>query len=277
LRGGISCLLPGETEERELGWLDWSWVADVSADARLVLFSEEHAGGAPKGAVYLRATDGSPAVRLGDGDAEGLSPDGKWALTKSRERPQWVLLPTGAGSPRTLPRGNLVVALSHGDWLPDARRIVFSARDEGGAVRGYVQDIEDGALRPLTPPGVDIRLDAATPDGKYVTAWMGGRHLLFPVAGGEPRPTAYLTPDDSTVQWSADGRFLYVRTGGAAPAQLDRIDMKTGSRKAWKTLMPRDPSGIERVYPIVITPDGRAYCYSYARTLNDLYLVEGLR
>jgi hypothetical protein len=29
--------------------------------------------------------------------------------------------------------------------------------------------------------------------------------------------------------------------------------------------------------PIVMTPDGKSYVYSYRRTLDELFLVEGLR
>ena len=39
-------------------------------------------------AVYVRKTDGSPAVLLGEGGAVSLSPDGKWAYrADARRRP----------------------------------------------------------------------------------------------------------------------------------------------------------------------------------------------
>ena len=38
--------------------------------------------GGPKYAVYIRKTDGSPAIRLGEGNGLSLSPDGKWALAR---------------------------------------------------------------------------------------------------------------------------------------------------------------------------------------------------
>ncbi len=41
--------------------------------------------------------------------------------------------------------------------------------------------------------------------------------------------------------------------------------------------MPADGSGIATVAPVIPTPDGRAYVYSYFRTLSDLYVVEGLK
>ena len=54
-------------------------------------------------AIYIRGTDGSPAVRLGDWKPAGLSPDGNWVLAITHETPaQLFLLPTKAGAPRAL-------------------------------------------------------------------------------------------------------------------------------------------------------------------------------
>jgi hypothetical protein len=48
--------------------------------------------------------DRSPAVRLGKGMAQSLSPDGRWALAIDLVQNTLLVLPTGAGEPRTLPR-----------------------------------------------------------------------------------------------------------------------------------------------------------------------------
>ena len=69
-RAGIRCLPPGETQERELGWHDYSLATDLSADGSTLLFGEggawsagaSIAAGASR-SVYLRTTDGAPAVR----------------------------------------------------------------------------------------------------------------------------------------------------------------------------------------------------------------------
>ena len=61
------------------------------------------------------------------------------------------------------------------------------------------------------------------------------------------------------------------------PGRLDRLDLTTGRRTAWKTLMPEDPAGVVDVQRPVVTPDLSAYAYSYARYLQDLFLVDGLR
>ncbi len=66
----------------DLTWFDWSGDRGMSADGKLLLFDESGEGGGASGGVYLRGTDGSPAVRLGDGVAIALSPDSEWAMTR---------------------------------------------------------------------------------------------------------------------------------------------------------------------------------------------------
>lgn len=278
--GGITCLVPGETRERELGWLDNPYVEGFSADGRTLLFRSFE--GSWREGVYTRTTDGSPAVRLGDGHPESLSPDGKWVLARAPGAEtawgrEWVLVPTGPGSPRRLPRG-AIAQLVDGAWLPDGKRIVFTAIEEGQGARVYVQDVDAGGMRPFTPAGVRMPEKAATPDGKSVLVWLDGKWFFYPIDGGTPRPFSRLGADDDPRQWSADGRFLYVSRPGTGPSvAIERLDVTTGRRESWKTLVPSDPVGIEYLDPPVISPDGRGYCYSYARRHQELYVVEGLK
>ena len=102
-RGGITDRTPGSAAERDLSWLDATNLADLSPDRKRALFYELGVGGGPKGSVYLRGTDGSPAVRLGDGTAQALSPDGRWAIARTTA-PHLDLIPTGAGTSRRLER-----------------------------------------------------------------------------------------------------------------------------------------------------------------------------
>ena len=59
------------------------------------LLRDRERGGGPGYSVYLRSTDGSPAVRLGEGLAQDLSADGEWALAivHHASDPQLVALP----------------------------------------------------------------------------------------------------------------------------------------------------------------------------------------
>ncbi len=61
-----------------------------------------------------------------------------------------------------------------------------------------------------------------------------------------------------------------------AKVQVYRLDLATGRRELWKEFMP-DPAGIFEVLPLVITPDGKSYAYTYGRQFSDLFLVDGLK
>lgn len=48
-------------------------------------------------------------------------------------------------------------------------------------------------------------------------------------------------------------------------------------RKPWKQLSPADPAGVTQISGVRIAADESTYVYNVARTLHDLYLVEGLK
>jgi Tol biopolymer transport system component len=273
-RTEMLALAPGETRERDLTWLDWSLPAGISADGGLVLFSEGGEGGGAGYSVYIRKTDGSPAVRLGEGSAQALSPDGKWALaiTHIPADPQLAAYPTGAGEPKTFPRDGLSVL--GGVWLPGGKQILFPASEPGHGPRLYLRDVDGGKARALSPEGyVGI---VVSPDGKAaVVTGPDRKYYLYPIAGGEPTPIPGIEITDGVDQFSADGRFLYVHRR-EAPLRVSRLDLATGRKELWRTLMPSDAAGVSSLSPIP-TPNGDAYVYNYVRTLSDLYIVEGLK
>ena len=271
-RFSLSCLPPDASSERDLSWLDGSWARSISGDGKFVLFSEERAGGSTLGMTYLRATDGSPPIRLGEGFAEALSPDGKWALAAAAERRSWILWPAASGSARALAADGFV-RVDNGGWLADGR-IVFSAFDAMGRRRLYLQDIEGGLPRPISQEGVTLAMKAGTPDGRFAVGRTGDGYFLFPVEGGPPQRLSLLADTDTPLQWSHDGRFLFVRRG-RIPAEIYRLEVATRREVLWKTLLPRDPDGIELIQPIVMTPDGNSYCYSYLRTISNLFVTVG--
>jgi len=275
-RAGMIGLAPGEAKERDLSWLDWSVPGALSTDGRTVLFSETGEGGGPKYAVYLRKTDGSPAVRLSEGLGVGLSPDGKWALARTNVSPApLLLLPTGVGEAKPFSHDSI----NHlwGRWLPDGKNLVFSGNEAGHGFRFYVESPEEGKPRAISPEGVNPAV-VISPKGDFVAS-VGPDHkiYLYPIAGGEPVLVPGTQPDEVPTGWSADGRSIYVFRFGEIPARVFQLDLSSGQRKLWKELVPADAAGIDTIRGITITPDARAYVYGYIRTLSDLYLVEGLK
>jgi len=272
-------------KEKDLSWLDYSYPADLSADGKTVLFDEEGVGGGQqygKGqeltyAIYVRHTDGSPAVRLGEGAAIALSPDQKWVIAQTPELPaQFRLLPTGVGEAQSLTSD----AINHvwARWFPDGKRFLFSGNEPGHGVRLYVQELFGGKPKPITPEGVDGTTFVISPDGQRV-AGMGsdGKGYVYPTAGGEPRAISGLQLGEQPIGWGPEGNSLYVYRPGEIPANVYRLELATGKKVPWKQLLPLDPAGVATIGPILIASDGKSYVYGFNRTLADLYLVEGLK
>ena len=268
----------GEARERDLSWFDWSYPVDMLASGDTVLFYESGLGAAPTYDVFIRRTDGSPAVRIGDGAPLSLSPDGMFAIAKTLSSPpQIVLLPTGAGEPKTLPFG--AVEGAQASWFPDGRRILLEGHEADHGARLYVAGADGGSIRPISGEGVRINgSKPVSPDGMFVTATgRDGRSYVYPVDGGEPRLIPGLSEDDEISRWTSDGMSLYVFRHGELPARVVRLNLVTGKREPWKDVLPSDPSGVVTITPILLTPDGKSYAYSYPRILSQLFLGTGLK
>jgi serine/threonine protein kinase len=278
-RLGFLGLLPGEAKERDLSGLEWSYGPILSADGKTVVFTEQGEAGGPGYSVYLRKLDASSPVRLGEGYAMAISPDGKWVLTGLiRSTPtQIVLLPTGAGEPKPFPKDQIEhVSGPFGAFHPDGKRIVFVGHEPGRPSRTFVQDLAGGPAKPVTAEGVVARL--LSPDGRLLVTQTPEGLALTPLEGGPPRAIAGLEPGDRPLRFTADGRYLYFRPGAREfPARVLRLDLATGRREVWKELMPGDPAGITTLSPSAISEDGKTVLFIYARSLSDLYVAQGLK
>jgi serine/threonine protein kinase/Tol biopolymer transport system component len=274
-----------DSKQHDLSWLDYTYPADLSGDGKTLLFDEEGGGGSldysKSGglsyAVYIRKTDGSPAVLLGEGGSVALSPDGKSVIAQTQDSPsQLKLLTTGAGEAKDLTKDNINHSWAH--WFPDGKRILFSGNEPGKGVRLYVRDIASGKSEAITQEGVNGTSFVISPDSQWV-AGIGPdqKGYLFPAAGGEPRPISGLNPGEQPITFSSDSRSLYVYQPGELPALVNRLDLQSGQRSLWKQLMPSDPAGVETIGPILMTPDAKTCVFGYHRMLADLYLVEGLK
>jgi eukaryotic-like serine/threonine-protein kinase len=262
---------PGSSQERDLSWLDWSNGRDLTPDGRWLLLDEQGEGGGPNYSIYIRKTDGSPAVRLGDNDAFSISDDGKWVLaTTNVEGGSMLLLPTGAGEPRAIKTGKLRNPL--GRFLPDGKHILVIPDD----FRVYVQSLEGDALRPVLPPGVSS-FGYFTADGKYVLAWDAHQNwALYPIEGGQPIPLPKWTAGDWPINHTTDNHSFFV-SNGDIPVKVYRFDFLTGSRQFVRQLQPSDATGIERISDVLMTPDGKYYTYGGPRRLSNLFVVTGLK
>ncbi len=268
--------------EHDLSWFDYSTVADLSSDGSTLLFYEwgEGVGGRPT--IFIRKTDGGDAVRLGDGRPLALSPDTRWVAAIQDNQPQpLVLLPTGTGDVRRMPKGSIVEYLDWAAWSPDGRKILFAGRESGDVQRTYIQDVDGGGPRPLTPDGfVGIVL---SPDGRSIVVVdrYGEYYVTSTDASAEPRPLEGYRDGDVPLQWSADGRYVFVREAGNLTLRIHTLNLSTGIRQFWKEMVPPDPAILIDIGSdpgqVRLTPDGKAYAYSHWSFAGELYVAEGLR
>jgi hypothetical protein len=274
---GIGCLTKGEKRERELGWMFYSWLQDISPDGQFIVLNSQIDNG-----LYLRKTDGAAPTRLGAGVELDYSADGRWVLVAGLSH-QFVALPTGVGEPKKITIEGLV---------PQSAR--FIPNDRGYVIDG---DGPDGTqlLAVLGPDGGKPRVIATDSvrrtnynQSDFLVSSDGNRVLyvakdyrlkIVPIAGGDGTlvPGEPLHPNDNPQQWSDDGRFVYLQRFLELPGRVDRLDVSTGRREAWKRLMPEDTTAVTQIGPVAIARDGQSYAYPYNRELaDDLFLVEGV-
>jgi Tol biopolymer transport system component len=267
----------GEERARDLSWLDWTLVRDVSPDGKTILFDETGIAGGEFHAVYMRDSDGSPAVKLGEGVGPRLSPDGRSALVVQEGAPPRVLmLPTGAGETQIVATGRLHCHVV--SWFPDGRRICAAANEGTGGLRLYELDLGTGEQRAFSEEGVSPIDMLVAPDGSCVGARAPDQIFkLYPVAGGEPRPLPDVGTQERPVGFSADGGAIFVVQRGVLPAKLHRIDIGTAERTLARELSPTDPTGVDGLTQVRMTPDESTFVYSYPQSLYDLYVIDGLR
>ena len=271
----IYVLAPSASAERDLSWLDFSSDLSLSRDGRLLLFDDESSTGGPNYEVCLRPTDGGPVVRLGEGASFGLSPDGKWALAVIDTPPQLVIYPTGPGETRRLPRGDLE-AYQSASWSPDGKSVLVVGNEAGKASRCYLQEVSGGLPRPITPEATTN--GAISPDGlRILYTGPGGIWFIQSAGGGEAQAVPGLTADDEVIQWSADGRSVFVYRSTNVPFRIERLDLASGRRVLVREVAPADKAGVVYGMGAALTDDARSYAYCYKRMTSQLFVVEGAR
>ena len=279
-RRTVAWMAPGATRERDLGWLDGTDLRTLSPDGTRILFSEAGEGGGPRRGAYLRPVDGGPAVRLGDGIPQGFSPDGQWVLTITETSPpQLVLLPTGPGSPRTIPSPGINPTLAF--FNNGGRDIVALSTSPGQPTEDYTIPVDGGPPIKDKNPGV-INWDAhgeVSPDGKLIVYSTTDRKIMLSRNGEKPvpMPGVLMTPGEYITVFSPDQRSFETQTQTEVPARIYRIDLATGVKTLWKEIEPTDPTGVIGIGQVEFNADQTGYAYTYRRAeASDLYVVEGL-
>lgn len=282
-RSGLQFRGPADRMERDISWLDYATLRDLSDDGKLIVFDDWGSAAGANGLAYLRKTDGSPAIKLGPWSGGAFSPDKTRVVsgdTSDLNVRSFSLLPVGAGEIQKLPAASMVATGGLG-WMPDGRAFYFSGSD-GHGWRMYLQDTSGGAARSITPlitvPRNHIESHLVSADGKLIFArGLNGQGGLYPIAGGEPKMIPGWLPEDLWINWTGDGRSAFVYHDEKTSAPVYKLDLNTGKRELLMRLAPSDIAGVTSLVNVRMTADGKSYGYSFLRELSDLFLVEGVR
>ena len=282
-RSGLQFRGPADKKERDLSWLDYATLRDISTDGTLISFDDWGSAAGASGLAFLRKTDGSPAIKLGQYGEPVLSPDSKQVLASNATTVNlagFALLPAGVGEIQKVNANGIQETASPG-FMPDGKAIYY-AGDDGHGWKIYIQDIPAATPRAVTP-AISVKRNhqeghILSPDGRtFFARDLSERGGLYPLAGGEPRLIPGWLPEDIWVAWAADGRSIYVYHDDKTSAPLYRLELTTGKRELITTLAPSDAAGVTTIVSVHMTADGKNYAYSFSRELSDLFLVDGVR
>ena len=210
---------------------------------------------APKRADYgvvLRRTDGAQTIRLGEGSAQRLSPDGKWAAAIIASPSHVVLYPASCGyAPATTPRPALTRRSKC--WSRGSTTVCGS--EPSRAPRCYRQGIGGSAPAPITPEGVVASL---APDGRtLLVTRQDGAVQRTAIDGSQVVAVPGLRSSDSIIAWSRDSSAVYVQRSPDVPVRVERVDLATSARTTAREIAPEGVGPITTLYVTDWIDDGK--------------------
>ncbi|HZX40702.1 MAG TPA: hypothetical protein VFE93_02615, partial [Myxococcaceae bacterium] len=265
-----------------LSWTDWTnTLASFSRD-RKILFSVASPAptlsGVQPGLVVMRGVDGTPAQVLGDGTAQDLSPDGRWALVIDDARTTLSALPVGVGQSRRFPTGGLRLLAAR--WYSDGQRVLLTGRSPDDRENHLFLVTAGSAPRQLSDVPLSSRpVLYVSPDGRLAAALDPVMQpVLVSLEDGKPRTIPGLAPDAIPRGWARDGQLWFTRGGDRAGqlARLLRIDVLRGQVLEERSVGPGDPTGWLGTAHVAVSPDGQELALMFGRSLGHLYVLRDL-
>jgi Tol biopolymer transport system component len=277
-RGTMAMVEHGSNQERDLSWLSYSYGPRLSRDGSEVLFTDLSEQSGNDYSVYVRKSDGSPAVRLTEGGyGMDITPDGKWAMVLLPDDPTHRIhvVPVGAGQARVLHWDGIEPRWV--EWFPDGRRILMDASQSGQPEAMYLTDVDGSRPKQLSPgtapPG------SVTPDGNSFISYQNGALTLRSLSDGSSKPIAGIQVQAGELPIrSADSNHVFVQITTATGLNIYKVDIESGRRELWQTITPKDATGLRPMLtPTAITPDGRWMAYGCRTQLGQLYSSDTLK
>jgi eukaryotic-like serine/threonine-protein kinase len=277
-RTSMELVLHGQIEGKDLSWLDNVYNPRLSHDGTIISFTDQSSRGGNDYTVYVRKTDGSPAVKIAAGEfASDMNPDGKSVLLFRADDPQQraQIVPVGPGQPTILHWDGMIP--NWGTWFPDGQHILFTgSSNTDPAQHAYVTD-RSGAP-PKFASTYPLGWPTASPDGRSIIVKKGGKYAVQVIGEPEAREIPGLGEDEFVMAWSDDPRVIYVMSFKGLTRQIDKLNLDTGKRQLWQVWTPKDPSGVlQPTVPTAITPDGSKMMFTQRRQLSTLYRSENLK
>ncbi len=274
---GIGFTDLGSNSERDLSWHAQTLNVHISSDGKNLIFTEYGERGGPNFGIYSRATDGSAATWIGEGQAVAVSPDRKWVSAfQAGATPPYSLLSVGFFKTNPIS----IAGLENGSaavvgWLADGTYLVWG-RELGKNPRHFRWNSTTKALKPITPEGSTAGFISGN-GTQILSAGIDNRPYVFYADGGQRQPAKGLEPGYLTLGWANDGESVLVAAidGGDRRFAISRIDLSTGANTLVGKLRPSIEA--DTVIPRAITPDGKFLAFTYYRTEGELYLAEGLK
>jgi Tol biopolymer transport system component len=272
-------LFYGQSQEKDLSQLDATRITDVSRDGKnVVLFESGEGVPGPDGSVFLRKTDGSPAVLLGPGIARNLSDDGKFVLAMQTNHSRFLLLPIEAGEVKPFSIQQFERTTFNPTLSPDGKFILFWGVRKGHLSQVYIQPVSGGNPIPVSEEGVRCYRDSISQDGTlFIGTEDNKKKFIYPIEKGKPQLISHLMEDEIPFQWSDDGRSIYIHSPDVFPIELTRLELSTGKRTLITSWMPSDPGGVNGTEGVQMTPDEKNFVFSYNVDISTLYMMQGLK
>ncbi|HUQ49291.1 MAG TPA: protein kinase [Terriglobales bacterium] len=265
---------PGSDKIVDLSVFDYSIPAAISEDGRTTVLIEEGEGGGPKYSIFLRKTDGSPPVRLGEGVASAISLDGKWVAGGTITVPSpLILFPTGAGESRTFLNNGM--DHQNAQFFRDGKRLFLTAREKGKGLRHWTMNMDGTGLRPIT---AENETGALSQDETSVVLIREGTVYMKNIESGEESRSRDTTPfrGMTFVGWSDKKGKAYFVSRENLVLTVWEADTEKGTKSPLHRVDASNSSGAIPLPGVVaITRDGKYFIYSADRRNSDLYLLKG--
>jgi Tol biopolymer transport system component len=266
----------GSTEERDLSWLDAPSLPWLTSDGSEILFTDQSGQAGNGYAVYMRKSDGSPAVRIGGGGfATGLAPDGKWAMILLPGDPQGrvQIVPVGPGQARVLHWDGFEPGWA--GYFPDGQHILLDAVQSGKAGL-YITDV-NGSTPKLVSSGGSPWAGVA-PDGHSFFTFLNGAWVVRLVPEGTAKAIPGIQAEEFPIAWTSDAKHVFTQLSTATGLSIYKVDVDSGRRELWQVVKPQEQVGLSPLtLPTGITPDGRWIAFTYGTVLGQLYRSDTLK